>query len=192
MKDRNDVINNYVTDMHGVEKHILEAVERQLGEDTTSKYPEAVRVITSLKTTLQNHVRSLEQYNEKTNDGGVKEAVKEAVTSALGVAAGLYDQIRDTDQVSRMLRDDYTATSLAAISYHMLYTSALALKADELAQLALRNLKDLTPILVDISKAICVVVAAEMADQDKAIDASVGAQAVRATQEAWSHEQVEG
>ena len=192
MKDRTTVINNYVTDMHAVEKHILEATERQLAEDETSKYPDAVRVITSLKTTLENHVRSLEQFNDRTEGGGLKEAVKEAVTGALGVAAGFYDQLRNTDQVSRMIRDDYTATSLAAVSYHMLYTSALALKADDLAALALRNLKDLTPILVDLSKVVCTVVAAEMADEDKSLDASVGAEAVRKTQEAWSAETVEG
>ena len=192
MKDRNDVINNYVTDMAAVETHILEAVERQLADDATSRYPDAVRVITSLKTTLEKHVRELERFNERRDGGGLKEAVKEAVTGALGVAAGFYDQLRNTDQVSRMIRDDYTATSLAAVSYHMLYTSALALKADDLARLALGNLKDLTPILVDLSKVVCTVVAAEMADEDKSLDASVGAEAVRATQEAWSAETVNG
>ena len=190
--DRTAILNNYVTDMHAVEKHILEAVERQLSDGDTASYPDAVRVITSLKTTLENHVRSLEQYNDRTEGGGLKEALKEAVTGALGVAAGFYDQLRNTDQISRMLRDDYTATSLAAVSYHMLYTSALALKADDLAALALRNLKDLTPILVDLSKVVCTVVAAELADEDKALDASVGQEAVRKTQEAWSAETVSG
>ena len=186
MKDRSDVITNYVTDMHAVEKHILEATERQLADDATSRYPDAVRVITSLKTTLENHVRSLEQFNDTVEGGGLKEAVKEAVTGALGVAAGIYDQLRDTDQVSRMIRDDYTATSLAAISYHMLYTTALALKADDLATLALTNLKDLTKVIGDLSEAVCTVVAQELTDEDKTIDPNVGMEAVRATQKAWA------
>ena len=116
--DRTDILNDYVTDMGAVEKHIHDAVERQLGSDETQKYPDAVRVLSTLRSTLQGHIRALEAYNERTEDGGVKEAVKDAVAGALGVAAGFYDQIRGTDKVSRMVRDSYTATSLAAISYH--------------------------------------------------------------------------
>lgn len=189
--DRTAILNDYVTDMSAVETHILAAVKRQLGSDATSAYPDAVRVLTSLQTALATHVEALEAYNEKTEGGGLKEAVKEAVTGALGVAAGFYDQIRQADKVSRMVRDSYTATSLAAISYHMLYTTALGLKANDLAALALRNLKDLTPILVDLSEVVCTVVAAELAAEDKTIDASVGKEAVRATQEAWSTEVTE-
>jgi hypothetical protein len=183
--DRTDIINDYVTDMAAVETHILEAVERQLASDDTARYPDAVRVLGSLKTALQRHVQSLEKFNDRTEDGGIKEALKEAAFGALGVAAGFYDQIRQTDKVSRMIRDSYTATSLAAISYHMLYTTALSLKADDLAALAIRNLTDLTGIIGDLSEVVCTVVAAELTDEDKTIDPTVGQQAVRATQEAW-------
>lgn len=188
--DRTEILNDYVTDMAAVEKHIHDAVERQLSSDDTQKYPDAVRVLSTLRTTLQGHVRSLEAYNEKTGGGGIKEAVKEAAFGALGVAAGFYDQIRGTDKVSRMVRDSYTATSLAAVSYHMLYTTALGLKEDELARLALGNLKELTPILVDLSKVVCSVVVSELNVEDKIIDPSVGDEAIRATQEAWSGENV--
>jgi hypothetical protein len=189
--DRTDILNDYVTDMAAVETHIHDAVERQLGSDDTQKHPDAVRVLSTLRSTLQGHVRALEAYNDRTEDGGVKEALKDAVAGALGVAAGFYDQIRTTDKVSRMVRDSYTATSLAAISYHMLYTTALGLKADDLAALALRNLKELTPVLVDLSKVVCHVVAQELTDEGRAIDPTVADEAVRATQEAWSAQNVE-
>ena len=52
--------------------------------------------------------------------------------------------------------------------------------------MALSNLKDLTPILVDLSKVVCTVVADELDDEDKVYTASVGEQAVKDTQEAWS------
>ena len=184
--DRTEIINDYITDMSAVETHILRAVERQLASDDTARFPEAVRVLTSLKSALESHVASLERLNDRTEDGGVKEAVKEAVTGALGVAAGFYDQIRQTDKVSRMIRDSYTATSLAAVSYHMLYTTALGLKANDLADLALKNLKDLTGLIGDLSEVVCLVVARELNAEDKMIDASIGDEAVRATQQAWA------
>ncbi len=183
--DRTAILNTYVTDMKAVETHIHEAVARQIDTDETRKYPEAVRVLTALKTTLEAHTASLSAYNDSTEGGGFLESAKEALGSALGVAAGLYDKIR-TDTVSRMIRDSYTATSLAAISYHMLYTTALGLKEERLATLALTNLKGLTPILVDLSKVICTVVASELDDEDKVYTASVGEQAVTDTQTAWS------
>ena len=188
--DRTAILNTYVTDMKAVETHIHDAVARQLESDDTKKYPDAVRVLTSLKTTLERHATALGAYNEQTDGGGIKEAVKEAIGSALGVAAGLYDQVRE-DKVSRMIRDAYTATSLAAISYHMLYTTALGLKSDAVASMALTNLKDLTPILVDLSKVVCTVVADELDDNDKVYTASVAEQAVRDTQTAWSGPAVE-
>ena len=183
--DRTEILNDYVTDMGAVETHIMEAVERQLASDDTAKYPDAVRVLTSLKSKLQSHVSSLEAYNARTEGGGIKEAVKDAVFGALGVAAGFYDQIRQTDKVSRRIRDSYTATGLAAVSYHMLYTTALALKADDLAALALRNLEDLTGLIGEMSEVVCTVVAAELTAEDKTIDPTVGQQAVEATQRAW-------
>lgn len=188
--DTQDILNGYATDMAAVETHIAEAIERQLASDETQRYPSAVATLSTLHTTLRAHVDALEQYNSGTEGGGIAEAVKEAVTGALGVAAGVYDMLRGTDKVSRMVRDTYTATSLAAVSYHMLYTTALGLKDDRLAGLALANLRGLTPLMVDLSKVVCTVVAAELTAEGKLIDPTVADEAIAATQEAWSADAV--
>ena len=184
--DRTEILNGYATDMAAVETHITEAVERQLESDETKKYPDAVRVLTSLDSALKRHVSSLEGYLDGQEGGGIREAVKEAVFGALGVAAGFYDQLRQQDKVSLMIRDSYTATSLAAVSYHMLYTTALALKDQRLASIALSNLEDLTTLIGELSEVVCTVVAAELTDEDKTIDPTVADEAIRATQRAWA------
>ena len=188
--ERTDILNTYVTDMAAVETHIVSAVDRQLENDATKSYPDALSVLTRLKATMEGHVSALESFNEKTADGGVKEAAKEAVGSALGVVAGLWNKIRDKDEVSRSIRDAYTATSLAIISYHMLYTTALGLKSDDVADLALRHLKDLTPLVSELSEVVCTVVASELANEGKVVDPNVATEAIRATQSAWSMEAV--
>ena len=190
MDNPTDTINGYLTDMNAVEEHIAEALERQMNGDAIKKYPEANRVVSQLHGVMQRHTTALRAEVEKKEGVSVTGALKEALGDALGFAAGLYDKVRD-DKVSRMIRDDYTATSLAAISYHMLYTTALGLKKEAVASLALRHLKDLTPILVDLSKVVCHVVAKELADQDKTYDGTVGARAVSDTQEAWDSSHVE-
>lgn len=184
--DRQAILNDYVTDMSAVEKHILEAVERQAEMDDTRRYPEALQALSNLRDTLRRHVQSLESYNAGTPGGGLKEAVKEALTGALGVAAGIYNKVRQEDQVSRSIRDTYTALGLATISYHMLHTTALALKEQRLADLAITHLKDLSPIVVELSRVVCLVVARELADEDKSLDASVGQEAARNTHQAWT------
>src|SRR5690606_36745500 len=164
--DRQEIINDYVTDMAAVEKHILEAVERQIGTPATKDFTEALAVLNDVRTTLARHVSALEGFNEDTRGGGLKETLKEAVTGTLGVAAGIYNKIPQEDQVSRMLRDTYSALGLATISYNMMYTTALELKDDRLAQIALDHLRDLTPLVVDLSKSVCLVVAHELSQED--------------------------
>ncbi|MEM1042590.1 MAG: hypothetical protein AAGI91_08175 [Bacteroidota bacterium] len=191
MKNPNEVLHAYLTDMHAVESHILEAVERQLNGEAIKDYPEAGRVVRTVHTTLEQHTTALQNLIEARQDGAsIKGALKEALGDALGFAAGLYDKVRP-DEVSRMIRDNYTALGLAAVSYHMLHTTALGLKNDNVASMALRHLKDLTPVLVDLSKVVCHVVAKELADEDKVFDGTVGPQAVSNTQEAWSGNHVE-
>lgn len=185
MKNPNDIIVGYLTDMAGVEKHIAEAVERQINTDKIAQFPEALQLLQRLHSTLTAHVEAIEAHVGVREGGDLKEKAKEALGTALGIAAGLYNKIRE-DKVSRMVRDTYTATSLACVSYHMLHTTALGLKEDIVADMAVSHLKDLTPILVDLSKVVCHVVAKELADEGKVIDAAVAGQAVSNTQEAWS------
>ena len=184
--DRTDILNTYATDMAAVESHIATAVGDLLENEEAKRYPTAVSVLTTLKTTMEGHVTALEAYNGRTEGGDFKEAAKEAVGDALGFAAGLWNKIRNKDEVSRSVRDTYTATSLAAISYHMLYTTALGLKDNALADLALRNLKDITPLIGKLSEVVCTVVAAELSAEGKVIDPTVADEAIQATQEAWS------
>lgn len=189
MKDPNTVLNDYVTDMAAVETHIQQAVKHQLGTDAVKSHPEAQRVLEQLNQTLQRHITALEGVVDKTEGGNIKETVKEAIGNVLGVAAGLYDKVR-TDKASRAVRDTYTATNLAAISYHMLHTTALGLKEQRVADMAISHLKDLTPILVDLSKVVCNVVAKELAAENKIFDPTVAPKAISNTQTAWSGEHV--
>ena len=186
--DRTEILNTYTTDMAAVEGHIATALGHQLDSDELKPFADAQGVIRKLKTTLETHVESLEAYNDETEGGGLKEALKEAVGTALGVAAGLYDRVRPNDTASRMIRDAYTATSLATISYHMLYTTALGLKNTRVATMALNHLKDLTPFVMELSETVCRVVAQELENEDKVYTDEIAEEAVKMTQTAWQQD----
>lgn len=189
MSERRDTLQQYVSDMLALERHILEAIERQAADDRLSLHTQASTLITRIQGHLNAHITHLEQ--QLTGLGGeATSPVKEAVVAVAGVAAGLYDKVR-TDPVSKMLRDDYTALNLAAISYSMLHTTGLAFNDFATADLALRHLKDLTPCIVEINEIIPLVVAREISDEGTLVDTAIAQDAVRNTQAAWSQEVVQ-
>jgi hypothetical protein len=187
MKDNREEIRPYVADMAAVERHILEALERQRKADTFKDFPQALGLIDRLAGLLKTHTENLETHLDSMPGGGVAAAVKETVTGVLGGLAGVYDKVRK-EEVSRALRDDYTALSLATISYTMLHSTALGLRQGTTAEIALRNLKELTPVLIELSQIIPAVVLKELSFEGYDIDFSLSNQAVRDTQEAWSRE----
>jgi hypothetical protein len=181
--ERKETIQHYVGDMLATEKHILEAVKRQVEDESVKQQSDASGLVSQMVMVLQSHVNQLEQHLDKL--GGSSAGLKDAVTSTLGAMAGLYDKVR-SKQVSRMLRDDYTALSLAAISYTMLHTTALALNDRTTADIALRNLKDITPLITKISQVIPPIVTRELSEDHVSLSVTSGQEAMRNTQEAWS------
>ncbi len=173
--------------MSAVIEHILEAVKRQREDETVRNHLDANKVIIEIERVLKQHASALENLAEQLGAKG-ESVVKKAITEALGIAAGLYDKVRQ-DKVSRMLRDDYTALSLAAMGYTAMHTFGLAIKEDRIANLALNHLKDVTPLLVELSKVLPLVVAQETKEEnDFPVDASAGETAVTNTQHAWDNE----
>jgi hypothetical protein len=186
-KDNREALRPYVADMAAVEKHILEAIERQRKDDDIQQFPDAAQWVGRVEGVLRRHVDSLESHLKNFDGGGVAGTVKEALTGVLGTVAGLYDKVRK-DTASRALRDDYTALSLAAISYTMLHTTALGLSQGTTAEIALSGLKDLAPLVMEGAELIPKVVLKELAFEGYDISTQVGEQAARNTQEAWQPE----
>lgn len=185
MAESNRSLREHVNAMLALTNHIHEAVERQKASKDVQQDPHAGPLVLRLDGILEGQIAALESHLKNLGGGGVLAAAKDALGSVLGVAAGLYDQVR-SETVSRMLRDDYTALSLAAISQTLLHTTGLAQKDHTTASLADSQLKDITPIIVEISEIIPLVVARELAADGESIDPSVGQQAVRNTQKAWN------
>jgi hypothetical protein len=185
MADNRETLRPYIADMVAVEKHIVEALERQQKDDDVKQFPNAAQLVNRALGILNQHVQVLEGHLEGFQGGGASGAVKGAVTGVLGAIAGVYDKIRK-DTASRALRDDYTALSLATISYTMLHTTALGLRQGATAEIALRHLQDLTPLIMELSEVIPPVVLKELSFEGHDIETGLAQQAVRNTQQTWS------
>lgn len=174
----------YVNDMVALEKHILEALERQREDERVQQDVEFKELIDRLHTIVRAHVLTMENHAAAVGEK-FGSSVKDAVSSFTGVVAGLYDKVRK-HPVSRLLRDDYTALSLAATAYSMLYTTGLATRELPIANVALRHLQELTPLIKDLSRIIPVAVVKELAEDDPEIDRSILGLAQENTRKAWT------
>ena len=186
MNEQQKHLQAYVNDMYAVEKHTLEAIERQAQNKDVQKKPQAHQLIQHMQSMLQQHVQVLDQH---LNQLGGRSTVKSAVAAATGVAAGLYDQVR-TEMVSSMLRDDYVAMSMVAIANTMLHSTALSLGDQMTADIALRHLKDVTPVITELSKVVPIVTVQDVHADLPSANQSAAQQAVRNTQEAWDAKHV--
>lgn len=189
-----ETIHRYASDMLSVNKHILEAVEKQKDSDSVKKSPKAQQVVNKVfriqqehVNQLENHISTLEAGND--NGNGIAKAAKDAVTATAGAAAGVFDLFRD-DTASKMLRDDYTALSMAAVSYTMLNATGIALGSQSTADLALTHLKNITPAITEISKVVADTVVDELQEKENTntVMASAAELSTRRTQEAWTPE----
>jgi hypothetical protein len=174
----------YVNDMIALEKEILHAVAKQRDDERVQADPRCAAVVGRIHTSTEARLTDLE--NHAAAIGSETGAVlKEAVAGVAGTLAGLYEKVRK-HPVSRMLRDDYTALSLAATGYSMLHTTGLAFRDLAVANVALRHLRDVTPLVMELSSVIPGAVVRELAEDDASVDGSAAELAEKNTFEAWN------
>lgn len=185
MDNQQNETRKHLSDMLAVESHILEAVERQRQDETIREHLEANKLLIEIERVLRAHTDSLKDLSDQYGAGG-ESALKRAVSEALGFVAGLYDKVRE-QKMTRMYRDNYAALSLAAMSYTTLHTFGLAVRENRIADLALRHLEEITPLLIEISRILPRLVVEEVGDElNQQVDSSAIQAAVQNTQRAWN------
>ncbi|HEY7529914.1 MAG TPA: DUF892 family protein [Gemmatimonadota bacterium] len=144
MKDRNEALSSYVSDMLSLEEHIAKAIRSQV--EDLKDHPAVTAELRSILGTIDNHADALKGVLDGRGGNGAT-AIKRAGSTLLGWAAGAIDLVR-SEGLPKNLRDDYTASSLAAIGYVMLYTTARSLEEPAVADVALRHLRDYARVVM--------------------------------------------
>ncbi|MGD9711834.1 MAG: hypothetical protein AB7V46_07195 [Thermomicrobiales bacterium] len=157
-----ELLAKYVGDMAALESHIEEALDRQLGmaKGDTAVGP----LVREFHDTVRDQRNRIIELRDSLGSTGGN-PIKEVGTTILGRAAGIIDKVR-ADGLSKALRDDYAAFSLAAISYSMLYTTAKGVGSSEVASAAQTGLSNYARALQKINQVMPDVVVAELADED--------------------------
>lgn len=148
-----EVVSQYVSDMHVLESHILQPLRRQV-DHTKDEQPDVSRALQNFVTTTEKHIARLEARLKALGDqDSLADRAKQGVSALFGLAAAGIDSVR-THPFAKDLRDDYTAGSLAVVSYVMLRTTALACGDQETAQLAETHMGETITMLQWIARTI--------------------------------------
>jgi ferritin-like metal-binding protein YciE len=174
-------IADYVGDMAALESHIEEALDRQLNE--VKGDPVARGAVQEFHDMVKRHRDTLKALEEETGKT-IGNPIKEAGSALIGKAAGIINLVR-TEGISKGLRDDYAAFSLAAISYSMLHTTATALGDQRVASLAERHLQDHAQAIMRINEIMPGVVIRELRKDGHQADATATEATRQAVSRSW-------
>ena len=174
-------IADYVGDMTALESHIEEALDKQLKE--VKDDPAALAAVQAFHDTTKRHRDTLRALQEETG-ATAGNPIKDAGAALLGKAAGVIDMVR-TEGISKSLRDDYAAFSLAAISYSMLHTTANGLGDQRVASLAERHLTDYAEAIIRINEIMPEVVARELEKDGHQVSAGAVEATRRIVNRSW-------
>jgi hypothetical protein len=181
--DERHSLQAYVGDLLALIKHIEVPIDRQLAIGDSANYSEALAIVSDVKSVTAAQRTALEAELSRLGGSGAA-GFKSAWSALLGAGAAAIDSVRKT-KVSKNLRDDYTALSLASISYTMLHATATGLGEESVAALAQRGLEQITPIIVRISKTIPAVVLQELRDDGESVRVSAAELSTKLTHQAW-------
>jgi ferritin-like metal-binding protein YciE len=167
LEKHQQTVADYVGDMVALESHIEEALDRQLKE--TEDDSEAHAAVQRFHDMVKAHRDSLKALQDEVGSTAGNPIIA-AGSTLLGKAAGVINLVR-TEGISKSLRDDYAAFSLAAISYSMLHTTALGLGNPKVADVAERYLTDYAGAIERINEVMPGVVARELTKDGHQTDA---------------------
>ncbi len=176
-------LQTYVSDLLALEQHIGKPLDTQLASDATKQYAQALTVIQSIKTQNDAHQAALQQC--LTSLGGHPAGpVKSAWSSLLGGAAAAIGASRKT-KVTKWLRDDYTALSLATMSYTLLHATAVGLGDAATASVAKQGLTDYARAVMQINQVVPEVVLGELREDGETVQTGAAGTIRQQTNEIW-------
>ncbi len=176
-------LQTYVSDLLALEQHIGKPLDGQLASDATKQYAQALTVIQSIKTQNDAHQAALQQC--LTSLGGHPASpIKSAWSSLLGGAAAAIGASRKT-KVTKWLRDDYTALSLATMSYTLLHATAVGLGDTATASVAKQGLADYARAVMQINQVVPEVVLGELREDGETVQTGAAETIRQQTNEIW-------
>lgn len=183
-QDHSDSIKQYVNDVIGMERDITNAIQGQLDDDRLATHPDLKMLLAEVAAQSESRLQRFKDLSDA-EDASFGATVKEGVMAVTGTLAGLYGKLRE-HPLSRMLRDDIVATTVAATSYTMLLTLGLAANHSAVIALAEEGLKASARFTMQLGQHLPLIVASELAKDAPLSNPGAAQLAADKMQEAWA------
>ena len=183
---KNEVLTTYVTDVHALVTHGLQAVHRQVENLKNVSHQDARKAVAAFETILKKQKDDLEARIEALG-GSKTQPVKDAVSAVAGVAAGLINAVRPSE-TAKSIRDDHTYFSHLGIAWLMLHTTASSLGDTATASLAERGYADTARMIMHVDKILPKIVVEELREDKALHPADIENQTRSMVRAAWNRE----
>lgn len=178
MSKLNDILKQYLAEQIGLEEHLCRVIEEQISEFSETDFGDAKDLLVSTREVLENHFIPLNELLDKLEC----DAIKVVTPASLGKGP---EKIRIKKRISTILRDNYSALNLITMSNTLLHTMALALDCQEVADIALKHLRNLAPLVKQIGKILPEAVTRELNAESAIIDLTIAQVALNNIRLAW-------
>jgi hypothetical protein len=183
---KNDTLTTYVTDVHALVSHGVQAIKRQVDNLADVSHEDAKIAVRGFLAVLERQQGELET-RIKALGGSTSQPVKDAVSAVAGVAAGLIDAVRPSE-TAKSIRDDHTYFSHLGIAWLMLHTTAASLGDAETRALAERGYADTARMVMHADKILPKIVVEELGEDRALHPANVEEQTRTMLKKAWNRD----
>lgn len=184
MAEAKKTLLRHLHTLKALDREIRSAIDQQQRDKRLQDQNDVARLVERIENTLAPQSERLEKRIEALGGDTLTGEIKERLGQIVGFGESLWQNLRD-EPVSISLRDHYAALNLAAIHYTMLHASAVALQDTTTADLAYQHLREITPLVVETSQVMPLVVVAETAAEHEGVDLTSATDVVKTTQKAW-------
>jgi hypothetical protein len=175
-------------DLIAVESRVQQVTQRMVEDKALLAQPELHQLMQAVQETSAKNLDEMERHLRMTGNGT---SAPEKLVAQVGTLLGMGDTKHHVTTTPAALCDTYAMLSLAAAGYTALHTAGLVRQDTHMAEIALRNLRQITPLIAEISKVIPQAVTQALAAEVGEIEPEVHVEAFRNTQAAWSSEQID-
>lgn len=156
MENYQDILLQHLREQIALEEHLCKVIQDHVSLVDGVEFADAKHLLESANKTLEHHFIALNQLLDNHEHGGV--GYQSTNGAHVNSSATEATRIR----ISQILRDVYSALNQITISNTLLHTIALALNSQQVADIALKHLENLTPIVVKLGQLVPAVAAREL------------------------------
>ena len=184
--NKNAIITKYVSDVHALVTHGVQAIHRQVEQLKNVSHQDAKVAVAAFESMLRKQESQLEE-RIKSLGGTNSQPVKDAVAAVAGVAAGLINAVRSSE-TAKSLRDDHTYFNHLGISWLMLHATATSLGDEVTATLAERGYGDTAKAIMHIDGIVPKIIVEELREDKALMPADTQQQTRAMLKRAWNRE----